>query len=69
MFVGASSGKLFAVDAASGQQQCVQDLGAPIPAGAGWGARMPISGLSAGDGLLVVPAGNTLTAFTLSTSP
>jgi outer membrane protein assembly factor BamB len=69
VFVGASSGKLFAVDAASGQQQWVQDLGAPIPAGAGWGARMPISGLSAGDGLLVVPAGNTLTAFTLSTSP
>jgi outer membrane protein assembly factor BamB len=69
VFVGASSGKLYAVDAATGQQQWVQDLGAPIPAGAGWGARMPISGLSAGNGLLVVPAGNTLTAFTLSTSP
>lgn len=69
VFVGASSGKLYAVDAATGQQQWVQDLGASIPAGAGWGARMPISGLSAGNGLLVVPAGNTLTAFTLSTSP
>jgi outer membrane protein assembly factor BamB len=69
VFVGASSGHLYAVDAASGQQLWVQDLGAPIPAGAGWGARMPISGLSAGDGLLVVPAGNTLTAFVLSDSP
>ena len=69
VFVGASSGRLYAVDAATGRQQWVQDLGAPIPAGSGWGARMPISGLSAGDGLLVVPAGNTLTAFTLSTSP
>lgn len=69
VFVGASSGKLYAVDAATGQQQWVQDLGAPIPAGAGWGARMPFSGLAAGNGLLVVPAGRTLTAFTLSTSP
>jgi hypothetical protein len=28
-----------------------------------------ISGLAAGDGLLVVPAGNTITAFVLSTNP
>ena len=28
-----------------------------------------IPGLAAGDGLLVVPAGNTLSAFTLSTNP
>ncbi|MEY4751574.1 MAG: hypothetical protein RIQ60_3788 [Pseudomonadota bacterium] len=69
VFVGASSGRLYAVDASTGQQLWTKDLGAAIPAGSGWGARMPISGLSAGDGLLVVPAGNTLTAFTLSTSP
>jgi outer membrane protein assembly factor BamB len=69
VFVGASSGRLYAVDASSGQQLWMKDLGAAIPAGSGWGARMPISGLSAGDGLLVVPAGNTLTAFTLSTAP
>ena len=69
VFVGASSGKLFAVDAATGSQQWVQELGAPIPAGANWGARMQISGLSAGGGLLVVPAGNGLTAFALSDAP
>ena len=69
VFIGSSSGRLYGVDATSGQQVWVQDLGAAIPAGAGWGARMPISGLSAGNGLLVVPAGNTLTAFSLSGVP
>lgn len=69
VFVGSSSGRLYGLDAASGQQVWVQDLGAAIPAGAGWGARMPISGLSAGNGLLVVPAGNTLTAFSLMGPP
>lgn len=69
VFVGSSSGRLYGLDAASGQQIWVQDLGAPIPAGAGWGARMPISGLAAGNGLLVVPAGNSLTAFSLMGAP
>jgi outer membrane protein assembly factor BamB len=69
VFVGSGSGHLYGLDANTGQQQWVQDLGAPIPAGAGWGARMPITGLSAGDGLLVAPAGNTLTAFRLSSAP
>jgi outer membrane protein assembly factor BamB len=69
VFVGSSFGKLYGVDVASGQQRWSFNLGAAIPAGAGWGARMPISGLSAGDGLLVVPAGSMLTAFTLSLAP
>jgi len=45
------------------------DLGAEIPTGAFWGTPMPLSGLSAGDGLLVVPAGNTLTAYRLAAYP
>jgi outer membrane protein assembly factor BamB len=69
VFIGSAAGHLYAVDAVSDLPVWTQDLGAALPAGAGWGARMPFSGLSAGDGLLVVPAGTTLTAFTLSTSP
>jgi len=69
VFIGATSGNLYMLDAATGVQLKVVNLGAAIPAGAGWGVAMPISGLSAGDGLLVVPAGNTVSAFTLSTSP
>jgi outer membrane protein assembly factor BamB len=69
VFVGGTSGNLYMLDATSGTQLQVVNLGAAIPPGPGWGAAMPISGLSAGDGLLIVPAGNTLSAFTLSTSP
>ncbi|HLY96006.1 MAG TPA: PQQ-binding-like beta-propeller repeat protein, partial [Sideroxyarcus sp.] len=69
VFVGASSGNLYAVDATTGAQLWTVNLGAAIPSGSGWGARMQISALAAGNGLLVVPAGNTLTAYTLSTAP
>ncbi len=69
VFVGSSSGNLYALDSATGQQVWQMNIGSTILNGAGWGARMQFSGLSAGDGLLVVPAGNTLTAFTLSATP
>ena len=69
VLVGSSSGNLYALDGTSGSVVWSANLGAALPAGAGWGARMPLSGLAAGDGLLVVPAGTRLTAFKLSTSP
>lgn len=69
VIIGSSSGTLYALDGTTGAQVWTVNLGAALPAGAGWGSRMPFSGLAAGDGLLVVPAGNTLTTFTLSTSP
>jgi len=67
VFVGSSSGNLYAVDAATGALQWTKNLGAPIPGQAfgGFGT----TGLNAGDGLLVVPAGNTVTAYVLSTNP
>lgn len=67
--IGSTSGKLYGLDAATGQQVWQVDSGAAISAGANWGAGIPLSGLSAGDGLLVVPAGTTVTAYTLSTNP
>ncbi len=69
VFVGGSSGNLYALDAQTGRLLWEQDLGAPLPAGAGWNARLPISGMMAGNGLLVVPVGNRLTAYRLSSSP
>lgn len=66
VFIGSSSGKLYGLNAATGSQVWVQDLGAAIPRGAGWGHGLPFSGMNAGDGLLIVPAGTTMTAFKLN---
>lgn len=64
IIIGSSSGRVYGLDAASGTQLWSVDTGATIVRGGNVD-----SGLSAGDGLLVVPAGNTLSAYTLSTNP
>jgi outer membrane protein assembly factor BamB len=70
VFVGSSNGNLYAVDAATGVQLWTTNLGAPIPqVSSGGYAFDNETGLSAGDGLLVVPAGDTITAFVLSANP
>ncbi|MGH8272963.1 MAG: PQQ-binding-like beta-propeller repeat protein, partial [Terriglobia bacterium] len=66
VIVGASSGNLYALDKATGQQVWSVNVGAEIPPGAGWGAGIPLSGLSAGHGLLIVPAGNSVIAYRLA---
>jgi len=65
VIVGSSSGQVYALDAATGAQLWTVNAGGAISAGNG----NVISALAAGDGLLVVPAGNTLSAFRLSTNP
>jgi outer membrane protein assembly factor BamB len=65
VIVGSSSGQVYALDATTGAQLWTSNAGGAIPSGNG----NVISALAAGDGLLVVPAGNTLSAFTLSTNP
>jgi outer membrane protein assembly factor BamB len=69
VIVGSSTGNVYAVNAATGQQVWTINAGGAIPAGAHWGASMPLSALAAGDGLLIVPAGNQVVAYTLSTNP
>ena len=70
VFVGSSSGNLYALDAATGAQVWTKNLGAAITGPAtGGNATQGATGLSAGDGLLIVPAGNTVNAFVLSTNP
>jgi outer membrane protein assembly factor BamB len=63
LFIASGSGKLYALDAATGALLLQTTL-----AGANGGNGNP-SGLSAGGGLLLVPAGSTLSAYTLSDNP
>ena len=67
LFVGSSSGKLYALDASSGALLSQTTLGGAANGGNGY--QLGQSGLSAGGGLLLVPAGSTLSAFTLSNNP
>ncbi|HVW70021.1 MAG TPA: PQQ-binding-like beta-propeller repeat protein, partial [Steroidobacteraceae bacterium] len=66
VFISSSSGNVYALDGATGQQVWQVTLPDPIVVSA---AGLPFSGLSAGDGLLVVPAGQTVSAYVLSTNP
>ena len=70
VFIGSSSGNLYALNATTGAQVWTTNLGAPVTGPAtGGSATQGATGLSAGDGLLIVPAGNTVNAFVLSTNP
>lgn len=66
VFIGSSSGNLYALDGTNGTQVWNVNLGAEIGASYNF---IPYSGLAAGDGLLVVPSGTTVTAYVLSTNP
>ena len=68
VFVGSGGGNLYALDATTGKQVWTQNLGAAIPPTNEYG-NVIYTGLAAGDGLLVVPSGTKVTAYTLSTSP
>ena len=63
VFIGSSSGNLYALDGTTGTQVWMVTLGASID------TNPMFSGLAAGDGLLVVPSGTTVTSYTLSTNP
>jgi len=66
VIIGSGSGNLYAVDGGSGAQVWQVSLPAPIVAAPN---QLPFSGLAAGDGLLVVPAGTKVTAYVLASNP
>jgi outer membrane protein assembly factor BamB len=68
VIVGSANGNLYALDGATGSQVWTKNLGAPLPMTAPDTSGI-YSGLSAGDGLLVVPSGTSVTAYVLSTNP
>jgi outer membrane protein assembly factor BamB len=67
VFIGSSSGNVYAVDATSGHQVWTKNMGAAIPANSEY--NNTYTSLTAGDGLLLVPNGTKLAAFVLSTNP
>lgn len=64
VIIGSSSGTVYAVDAATGRQLWSGVAGVSI-AGPELGLTQPQTGLGAGEGYLVVPAGNVLSAWQL----
>lgn len=63
--VGSASGTVYALDVATGTQRWSGAAGAPIPSPDEQNVSQPLTGLGAGEGYLVVPAGSRLTAWRL----
>ena len=66
---GPRGGNLYAVNLATGHADWQTQPGAAVAVNPPTYPNTVYSGLTAGDGLLLVPAGNTLTAFALTTGP
>ena len=65
--IGSSTGNVYAIDAASGSQIWTGNAGSAIAAPDEQNVSQPLTGLGAGDGYLIVPAGSVLTAWKIST--
>ena len=69
VYVGSASGKLYAVDAATGQQVWMTQAGTSIPYVDEQNVSQPMTGFAAGEGLLVVPTSTTLVAYEGDSAP
>ncbi len=69
VYVGSSLGKLYAVNAATGQQAWVTTVGTGIPYVDEQNLSQPLTSFAAGEGLLVVPAATKLVAYEGDTAP
>jgi outer membrane protein assembly factor BamB len=65
VLIGSSLGSLYALDARSGAKVWQGNAGNPIPAPDEQNVSQPLTGLAVADGVFVVPAGNTLVAYSL----
>jgi outer membrane protein assembly factor BamB len=63
VYEGSSGGMLYALDLTDGAVAWSANVGAGIPAPDEQNVSQPLTGLAAGEGLLVVPAGNLLVAY------
>ena len=63
VYVGSSLGKLYAVNAATGQQVWVTTAGTSIPYVDEQNVSQPLTSFAAAEGLLVVPTSTTLVAY------
>ena len=69
VYVGSAQGRLYAVDAATGQQVWVTNTGNSIPYVDEVNVSQPLTSFAAGEGLLVVPTSTTLVAYEGDTTP
>jgi outer membrane protein assembly factor BamB len=69
VYVGSAQGKLYAVNAANGQQVWVTTAGASIPYVDEHNVSQPTTSFAAAEGLLVVPTSTTLVAYEGDTTP
>lgn len=69
VYVGSASGKLYAVNAVTGQQAWVTTAGASIPYVNEHDVAQPTTGFAAVEGLLVIPTSTTLVAYEVDTTP
>ncbi|HYZ57602.1 MAG TPA: PQQ-binding-like beta-propeller repeat protein [Streptosporangiaceae bacterium] len=63
VYVGSSSGMLYGLNVSNGSVVWSTNVGAGIPAPDEQNVSQPLTGLGAGQGLLVVPAGDELAAY------
>jgi outer membrane protein assembly factor BamB len=66
---GSSSGRLYALRASTGAVAWQTDVGSAIAAPDEQNVSQPLTGLGAGQGMLVVPAGSTVSAYARDTTP
>jgi hypothetical protein len=69
VYVGSAQGRLYAVDAATGQQVWVTNTGGSIPYVDEQNLSQPHTGFAAAEGLLVVPTSTKLIAYEGDTTP
>jgi outer membrane protein assembly factor BamB len=69
VYVGSAQGRLYAVNAATGQQAWVTTAGSSIPFVDEQNSSQPLTSFAAGEGLLVVPTSTTLVAYEGDTTP
>jgi outer membrane protein assembly factor BamB len=65
VFVGSSSGNVYAVDSTTGAKMWSGAAGSTISGPDEQNVSQPLTGLGAGEGYLIVPAGSVLTAWKL----
>jgi outer membrane protein assembly factor BamB len=69
VYVGSSQGKLYAVNAATGQQAWFTNVGTGIPYVDEQNTSQPLTSFAAAEGLLVVPTNTTLVAYEGDSAP
>ncbi len=69
VYIGSNSGKLYAVEAATGNQVWSTTVGPTIPYVDEHNVSQPLTGFAAGEGILVIPTRTTLVAYETEGAP